>query len=59
MRRFPDGSRARAALERRYRAPTLWDAFLRYLSRERYDVSQSHLARNVTAPDALIASTPR
>ena len=31
IRRFPDGSRARAALERRYREPTLWDAFLRYL----------------------------
>ena len=31
IERFPDGSRARAALERRYRAPTLWDAFLRYL----------------------------
>ena len=50
IRRFPDGSRARAALERRYRAPTLWDAFLRYLSRERYDVPQSHLARDVIAP---------
>ena len=33
IRRFPDGSRARAALERRYREATLWDAFLRYLSR--------------------------
>src|SRR5919201_4019041 len=31
IRRFPDGSRARASLERRYREPTLWDAFLRYL----------------------------
>ena len=30
LRRFPEGSRARAALERRYRAPTLWDAFLHY-----------------------------
>ena len=29
--RFPEGSRARVALERRYRAPTLWDAFLHYL----------------------------
>src|SRR5258708_34859960 len=28
--RFPEGSRARVALERRYRAPTLWDAFLHY-----------------------------
>src|SRR5437016_10337263 len=38
IRRFPDGSRARVALERRYGAPTLWDAFLRYLSREQYAV---------------------
>ena len=50
IRRFPDGSRALAALERRYRAPTIWDAFLRYLSREQYDVPQSHLARDVIAP---------
>ena len=46
--RFPEGGRARAALERRYREPTLWDAFLRYLARERYDVPPPHLARPVT-----------
>jgi tryptophan 2,3-dioxygenase len=49
IRRFPDGSRARLALERRYREPTLWDAFLRYLSREGYDVPASVLARDVVA----------
>ena len=49
LRRFSDGSRAREALERRYRAPTLWDAVLHYLSRERYDVPQSSLARDVIA----------
>jgi hypothetical protein len=38
IRRFPEDSRARVALERRYREPTLWDAFLRYLSREGYGV---------------------
>src|SRR5215510_2934227 len=38
IQRFAEGSRARAALERRYHEPTLWDAFLRYLSREKYDV---------------------
>src|SRR4051794_36446154 len=48
--RFAAGSRARSALERRYRAPTLWDAFLRYLSRERYAVPASHLERDVLAP---------
>lgn len=50
MRRFPDGSRARLALERRYRAPTVWDAFLHYLSREGYGVPQSALAREAIAP---------
>src|SRR6476660_4496540 len=39
--RFPDRSRARVALERRYHEPTVWDAFLRYLSREGYGVPQS------------------
>ena len=50
LRRFQDGSRARVALERRYRAPTLWDAFLHYLSRERYGVPPSDLERDVIAP---------
>src|SRR5438477_5578698 len=40
IRRFANGGRARVALERRYGAPTIWDAFLRYLSREQYDVPQ-------------------
>jgi tryptophan 2,3-dioxygenase len=48
--RFPKGSRARRALERRFGEPTLWDAFLRYLSREKYPVPKSLLARDVTAP---------
>jgi tryptophan 2,3-dioxygenase len=47
--RFPPGSRARTALERRYAEPTLWDAFLRYLAREGYPVPASHLTRNVAA----------
>src|SRR4051794_11253397 len=50
FRRFPPGSRALAALERRYREPTLWDGFLRYLSREHYDVPESALARDLTTP---------
>jgi tryptophan 2,3-dioxygenase len=48
--RFPEGSRARAALERRFAESTLWDAFLKYLSREGYAVPESLLARDVTAP---------
>jgi tryptophan 2,3-dioxygenase len=50
IRRFPAGSRARVALERRYHEPTLWDAFLRYLSREGYSVPEPLLARDVVAP---------
>jgi tryptophan 2,3-dioxygenase len=49
IQRFPEGSRARAALDRRYREPTLWDAFLHYLSRESYAVPQTHLQRDVVA----------
>jgi tryptophan 2,3-dioxygenase len=50
IRRFPEGSRARAALERRYAEPTVWDAFLHYLAREGYPVPAGHLARDVTTP---------
>ena len=49
LARFPAGSRARAALEARYREPTIWDAFLRYLARERYPVPAAQLQRDVTA----------
>ncbi|MEZ5286578.1 MAG: tryptophan 2,3-dioxygenase family protein [Vicinamibacterales bacterium] len=47
--RFAEGSRARAALEARHAAPTLWDAFVHYLAREGYDVPPAVLAREVTA----------
>ncbi len=47
IERFAEGTRARAALERRYGAPTVWDAFLRYLSREKYDVPADQLQRAV------------
>jgi len=50
LRRFPENSRARLALERRYREPTVWDAFLQYLSREGYAVAPSHLERDVSVP---------
>jgi tryptophan 2,3-dioxygenase len=49
-RRFPDASRARLALDARYRDATLWDAFLQYLSREGYPVPREQLTRDVTAP---------
>jgi tryptophan 2,3-dioxygenase len=47
--RFAAGTRAHEALARRYREPTIWDAFLRYLSREGYAVPQPHLERNLVA----------
>jgi tryptophan 2,3-dioxygenase len=47
--RFPERSRAREALSRRYQAPTVWDAFLHYLSREGYAVPPTLLSRDVTA----------
>jgi tryptophan 2,3-dioxygenase len=48
--RFRQGTRARAALQQRYLAPTLWDAFLHYLAREGYAVPAGHLTRDVVAP---------
>jgi tryptophan 2,3-dioxygenase len=47
IERFPETGRARADLERRYREPTVWDAFLRFLSREGYAVPEQHLSRDV------------
>ncbi len=47
--RFPEGSRARVALAERYQAGTLWDAFLRYLSREGYVIPPEAAERDVTA----------
>jgi tryptophan 2,3-dioxygenase len=52
--RFPEGSRARASLERRYREPTIWDAFLRYLARERYPVPREHLERPAAGSGARV-----
>ena len=49
IRRFPEGSRARGALERRFAEPTIWDAFLHYLAREGYPIPATDLARDVTA----------
>src|SRR5687767_3050543 len=46
--RFPTASRARMALEARFSEPTLWDAFLHYLARERYSVPRELLDRDVT-----------
>jgi len=50
LARFPEHSRALEALTKRYHAPTVWDAFLRYLAREGYPVPPSLLSRDVTVP---------
>jgi tryptophan 2,3-dioxygenase len=47
--RFSADTRARSALESRYGSATLWDAFLKYLSREGYRIPQPLLTRDVTA----------
>ena len=50
LARFPEGSQGRIALERRYQEPTVWDAFLQYLSREGYPLPASQLTRDRTTP---------
>jgi len=47
--RFAAGGRAHTALNQRFAQGTLWDAFLRYLSRAGYAVPASQLGRDVTA----------
>jgi tryptophan 2,3-dioxygenase len=49
IERFAEGSRARNALQQRYGAATLWDAFLKYLSREGYAIPSQLLSRDVSA----------
>src|SRR5687768_1914597 len=49
IERFAADSRARNALQCRFNDPTLWDAFLSYLSREGYELPAAALARDVTA----------
>jgi len=45
---FPEGGSARAALERRFGEPTIWDGFLHYLAREGYPIPTSQLTRDVS-----------
>lgn len=47
---FPEGSPQRVDLDRRLAAPTLWDGFLRYLSRGGYPIPRGELSRDVTQP---------
>lgn len=47
---YPEGTTARAQLEKRYAEPTLWDAFLRYLAANRHKIPAELLDRDVTEP---------
>jgi tryptophan 2,3-dioxygenase len=47
---YPEGSPARELLERRYREPTLWDSFLRFLARVGHPIPESVLQRDVAKP---------
>ena len=47
---YPEGSQERARLERALAAPTLWDAFLRYLVGMGFALPEAALARDVTRP---------
>ncbi len=46
----PEETTGRRHLERRYQQPTLWDAFLRYLAANGYEVPPELLERDVTQP---------
>jgi tryptophan 2,3-dioxygenase len=48
LERFAEGTRARDGLERRWSAPTLWDAVLGYLASEGYEVPTALRERDVT-----------
>jgi tryptophan 2,3-dioxygenase len=50
LKQFPDDFPARARLEQRMAQPTLWDAFLRYLSANGYAIPPDQLGRDVTQP---------
>jgi tryptophan 2,3-dioxygenase len=57
MDRYAEDSPERVSLEQRYRAPTVWDAFLRYLKEDGHPISDEQLARDVTqrvAPDTAV-----
>ena len=47
---YPTDGDDRKQLEARFAAPTLWDAFLRYLARSGHDVPRAALERDVRAP---------
>ncbi|HWP36865.1 MAG TPA: tryptophan 2,3-dioxygenase family protein [Gemmatimonadales bacterium] len=59
LERYPAGSSSRRRLEARFRQPTLWDAFLRYLEANGYRVREDVNERDVTLPIAPSPSTQK
>ncbi len=47
--RYPEGTEARASIERRYHEPSLWAAFLVFLGARGYAIPKDVLERDVTA----------
>jgi len=47
---FPEGTEARRRLQARYSQPSLWDAFLHYLSERGFAIPKELLERDVTQP---------
>jgi tryptophan 2,3-dioxygenase len=50
FRNYPEGGAYWERLEKRYAAPTLWDAFLHYLAANGYAIPEGLLRRDVTQP---------
>ena len=50
IQRYPEGHAGRVALERRFRHPTVWDAFLAYLAANGYRMGDDITERDVTQP---------
>ncbi len=57
--RYPQDYAGRERLEQRFRAPTLWDAFLRFLDANGYRVTEDITERDVTQPVTASPSTQR
>jgi tryptophan 2,3-dioxygenase len=50
LHRFAGNEREFSNLQRRYKAPSIWDAFIAYVGRQGYDVPEQFVNRDVTEP---------
>lgn len=53
--RFSANRREHDNLERRFHAPSLWDAFIRYVGRQGYEIPEDFLTRDVTMANGYSA----